>query len=180
MAGVVTWIMPGERERVAPHDGLELVEADLFENASWEGVVAARLPAGAPRSGRRQSGGRLPAAGTRVHETHRCEDFERMLALNLRPTFLVTRAARRTSSGGRRRHRLRLRARGAAAVPGGGRLRVLQGGGDRLREGVAAEYRDEGVRCNAILPSVIDTPANRAASPTPTTRAGCRRPRSRR
>ncbi len=30
---------------------------------------------------------------------------------------------------------------------------------------VATEYRDDGVRCNAILPSVIDTPAGRASQP---------------
>ena len=32
-------------------------------------------------------------------------------------------------------------------------------------QAVAVEYRDDGVRCNAILPSVIDTPGNRAAMP---------------
>ena len=30
---------------------------------------------------------------------------------------------------------------------------------------MAVEYRDDSVRVNAILPSVIDTPANRAAMP---------------
>ena len=30
---------------------------------------------------------------------------------------------------------------------------------------VAVEYRSQNVRCNTVLPSVIDTPANRAAQP---------------
>jgi len=30
---------------------------------------------------------------------------------------------------------------------------------------LATEYRDDGIRANAILPSVIDTPANRASMP---------------
>ncbi len=30
---------------------------------------------------------------------------------------------------------------------------------------VAAEYKHDGVRCNAILPSVIDTPGNRTSQP---------------
>ena len=34
-----------------------------------------------------------------------------------------------------------------------------------LAAAVAAEYKSDGVRCNAILPSVIDTPANRASMP---------------
>ena len=32
-------------------------------------------------------------------------------------------------------------------------------------QAVAAEYRHASIRCNAILPSVIDTPANRASMP---------------
>src|SRR5205823_11757811 len=32
-------------------------------------------------------------------------------------------------------------------------------------QAVAAEYKNDGIRCNVILPSVIDTPANRATMP---------------
>jgi NAD(P)-dependent dehydrogenase (short-subunit alcohol dehydrogenase family) len=32
-------------------------------------------------------------------------------------------------------------------------------------QAVAVEYRKDGIRCNAILPSTIDTPANRASMP---------------
>jgi NAD(P)-dependent dehydrogenase (short-subunit alcohol dehydrogenase family) len=35
----------------------------------------------------------------------------------------------------------------------------------RLVEAAAAEGREDGVRVNCILPSIIDTPANRAAMP---------------
>ena len=35
----------------------------------------------------------------------------------------------------------------------------------RLTESMAAELRDEGIHVNAVLPSIIDTPANRAAMP---------------
>ncbi len=35
----------------------------------------------------------------------------------------------------------------------------------QLTEAMAAELRDAGVTVNAILPSIIDTPANRAAMP---------------
>ena len=36
---------------------------------------------------------------------------------------------------------------------------------DDVAQAVAVEYRDDGIRCNVILPSVIDTPANRASMP---------------
>ena len=35
----------------------------------------------------------------------------------------------------------------------------------RITESMAAELRDEGIHVNAVLPTIIDTPANRKAMP---------------
>jgi NAD(P)-dependent dehydrogenase (short-subunit alcohol dehydrogenase family) len=161
----VTWIDPTELERVTERDGLVLLEADLFDEQAVERAVAqAAGDASAPlRAVANLVGGY--AGGARVHETAP-EDFERQLALNLRPTFLVTRAAlpRLIDAGGGGIVCVSTR---AAVQPfsGAAGYIVSKAAVIAFVRTVATEYRDDGVRCNAILPSVIDTPANRAAQP---------------
>jgi NAD(P)-dependent dehydrogenase (short-subunit alcohol dehydrogenase family) len=162
---VVTWIMPGEADRLPRRDGLELVEADLFDEAAVASAVeTAAGDRGAPlRAVANLVGGY--AAGPRVHETD-VGDFERLLTVNLRPTFLVTRAALP--------HLMQAGGGGIVCVSARAAVRPFSGAAGYVTskaavlaftEAVAAEYRDDDVRCNAILPSVIDTPANRAAQP---------------
>lgn len=159
-----TWILDGERDRVQAelggHDGLSLVRADLFDTEEAERAVASIQELGAVVN---LVGGF--ASGPRVHETEP-EDFERMLRLNLRPGFLLARAAMP-----------RLAERGGGAYVGvsaRAALRPFPGAAGYITAKAAviafigaldAEYREHGVRCNAILPSVIDTPANRRAMP---------------
>ncbi|MEE6306184.1 SDR family NAD(P)-dependent oxidoreductase [Plantactinospora veratri] len=113
------------------------------------------------------------AAGGLVHETP-VADFEEMIARNLRPTYLVTRSALPyllEAGGGS------LEAGGgsvvcvssrAALAPFPGAAGYVTGKAAVLAfaSAVAVEYRQAGVRCNTVVPSVIDTPANRAAQPS--------------
>ena len=147
-------------------DRLESVATDLFEPADVaEAVtVAAADRAGAPlRALVNLVGGY--AAGGLVHETP-VEQFERQLTVNLRPTYLVTQAVlpHLVEGGGGAVVCVSARAavapfRGAAGYASA-KAAVLA-----FAQAVAVEYRAAGVRCNAILPSVIDTPANRAQQP---------------
>ena len=162
---VCTWVLPHERERMGERDGLELVEADLFqEDAVEEAVRYAAAGADAPlRAVAQLVGGYL--AGPRVDELT-LEQFEGQFRLNLRPTFLVTRAAlpRLVEAGGGGIVCVSARA-AVRPFPGAAAYASSKAAVARFAECVAIEFKDEGVRCNAVLPSVIDTPANRAAEP---------------
>ena len=154
-----------ERDRVPEHERLALEPADLFEEASAAAVVA--LAAGdeaAPlRAVVNLVGGF--AEGERVHATPVAE-FEAQLRLNLRPTYLVCQAAlpHLLAGGGGAivcvSSRAALRPFSGAAGYIVGKAAVLA-----FVDALAAEYRKDDIRVNAILPSVIDTPANRRSMP---------------
>jgi NAD(P)-dependent dehydrogenase (short-subunit alcohol dehydrogenase family) len=162
---VVPWIVPKELERLPPREGLELVEADLFEEQSAAQVVSsATSPGSAPLRGVVNLVGGF-AAGGRVHETP-IEEFERQFRLNLRPTYLVIQAAipPLLEQGGGSIVCVGSRA-AVAPFPGAAGYVASKAAVIAFAQAVSKEYLDSGVRCNAILPSVIDTPANRSAMP---------------
>lgn len=162
---VVPWVAERELERVERRERLELVEADLFEpDAVGRAVELAASESAAPLGAVVNLVGGF-AAGGRVAETP-IEQFEAQLRLNLRPTYLVTQAAlpHLVAAGGGSVVCVGTR---AALQPFAGAAGYVtaKAGVIAFAQAVAVEYRDDGVRCNALLPSVIDTPANRAAMP---------------
>lgn len=162
---VVPWIVPREAERLDSRDGLELIEADLFEEQSVGEVVAAATDTGSPplRGLVNLVGGF--AAGGRVHETPLVE-FENQFRLNLRPTYLVTQAVLplMLEHGGGSIVCVGSRA-AVAPFPGAAGYVASKAAVIAFAQAVSKEYLGNGIRCNVILPSVIDTPGNRASMP---------------
>jgi NAD(P)-dependent dehydrogenase (short-subunit alcohol dehydrogenase family) len=161
---VATWVAPEERDRMGAREGLELAQADLFDEQVVESIVRGAASGRRPlRAVVNLVGGY--SAGPKLHETT-LADFERMYRLNLRATFLVTRAAAPylIDAGGGSivcvSARAALQPFAGAVAYASSKAAVLA-----FAKAVAADYRDERVRCNAVLPSVIDTPANRRSQP---------------
>jgi NAD(P)-dependent dehydrogenase (short-subunit alcohol dehydrogenase family) len=104
--------------------------------------------------------------GGRVHETP-VEDFEKQFRLNLRPAYVVSSAAlpHLVAAGGGSVVCVGSRASERPFAGASGYI-VAKSALLALVDVLALEYRDDGVRVNAVLPSVIDTAANRAAQPT--------------
>jgi NAD(P)-dependent dehydrogenase (short-subunit alcohol dehydrogenase family) len=162
---VVPWIAEKELARLPEREGLELVRADLFDPDAVKGVVDAGTGFdGAPLRGIVNLVGGFSAPG-RVDETP-IENFEEQFRLNLRPLYLIVAAAapQLIEGGGGT----------VVAVSTRAALRPFSGAAGYIASKAAvlgfvgaldAEYRDDGIRVNAVLPSVIDTPGNRASQP---------------
>jgi NAD(P)-dependent dehydrogenase (short-subunit alcohol dehydrogenase family) len=162
---VVPWVAERELERVERHERLELVQADLFDPEAVAAVAGtAAADPEAPLRGLVNLVGGF-AAGARAHETP-IEEFEAQFRLNLRPTYLMTQAVLSTMLEQGDGSIVCVGTR-AALQPFSGAAGYIASKAAviALAQAVATEYRQDGIRCNVILPSVIDTPANRASMP---------------
>jgi NAD(P)-dependent dehydrogenase (short-subunit alcohol dehydrogenase family) len=147
---------------VAPAElaGAEVVEADLTEPGEAARVAGiAGSPLGALVNLVGGFTADQPVATTPV------ADFEAQFTLNLRATYLMTQAAlpALVEGGGAivcMSSRSALHPFAGAAGYCASKAAVIA-----FVQVVAREHAADGVRCNAVLPSMIDTPANRAAMP---------------
>ena len=161
------WIIKAEREQLGDlfsqelaSGALELLEADVAETAGAQASVAAAASLGIVLN---LAGGF--AGGSPVHETE-LETWDQLYRMNLRTAVAICRAALP-----------RLLGRGAGAIvnvasqatrqpPGGlAAYAASKAGVVVLTETLQKEVAHTGIRVNAVSPSTIDTPANRAAMP---------------
>jgi len=110
------------------------------------------------------------AAGQAVTELS-LETWERMLSLNTRTAFLVSKHAGRVMA---ERHSGRIINVASRSAYSGRKSAAAYAVSKRavitLTEAQAEELRGQGVTVNAIAPSIIDTPANRAGMPSADTK----------
>jgi NAD(P)-dependent dehydrogenase (short-subunit alcohol dehydrogenase family) len=154
-----TWVVEREAERLAA-EPVELVQADLFDPEAVEKAVQATDDLEAVVN---LVGGY--AEGPRVHETDP-DQFDGLMRLNVKPGFLLARAAmpRLIERGGGTFVGVSARA-ALRPFPGAAGYIASKAAVLAFIQALDAEYKHNGVRCNAILPSVIDTPPNRSAQP---------------
>jgi NAD(P)-dependent dehydrogenase (short-subunit alcohol dehydrogenase family) len=93
------------------------------------------------------------------------DSWNAMYELNLRTAVAACRAALPHLPSGRGRI-VNIGAAGAQKAGAGmGAYAASKAGVARLTEALAEELKDRGITVNAVLPSIIDTPANRADMP---------------
>lgn len=149
--------LPGFADR---HDDVHYVAVDALDEAS---VSAALATEPAPAAVVNLIGGYTPPQPLSELDI---DVLRRQLDLNLVSAAIVTKHAMPLLAAGGGGPIVHVSSRVATEKGENGfAYSVSKLGVVRLVEAAAAEGREDGVRVNCIMPSIIDTPANRAAMP---------------
>jgi NAD(P)-dependent dehydrogenase (short-subunit alcohol dehydrogenase family) len=164
---VVPWIVKAEREALAGEfrDALsgallELIEADVTDAAGADEVARTAAEARVLVNG---VGGF--AGGTTVDETA-LEVWDQMYRINVRSAVAMSRALLPGMRSRRQGVIVNVASQAARERPAGlaaysaSKAAILV-----LTETLQKEVADDGIRVHAVVPTTIDTPANRAAMP---------------
>jgi len=157
-------VVVASRRPPDPHvPGALFVQTDLGVPADVDALTARVRAEGRWTAVVNASGGYVGDLAHRVSE----DDRGARLDLNLLGPWRLAAAAARTmeqqGGGGRI---VNVLGRAAVEVAAGQAVyQVAKAALLRLTEVMAAELRDAGITVNAVLPSIMDTPANRAAMP---------------
>lgn len=154
-------------ELLAPFGGRErhlvLPDLDLFDAAACDAAIRAALARYGRVDGIAHTVGGFASAAAAEGGP---DLWEQMYRLNVLTTLNIFRAALPTMRAAARGSLVAIGAGAAIRAPAG--LAAYAGAKSavhRLVESFADELKADGIRVNAILPSIIDTPQNRAAMP---------------
>ena len=139
-------------EGIGFYGGIDLTDQDAVENA------LARIAEGG------KIAGLVNIAGGFIWETlgdSDAQSWERMFRMNVLSAANTSRAA--LPHFAEHGSIVNIGAAAAKAAAGMGAYTAAKSGVARLTEALAEEVKDQGLRVNAVMPSIIDTPANRAA-----------------
>ena len=171
---IVTFQRPGDLDELKKAASVKLVEAqgaslDGFNvDVTDEAAVAKLVDGIVERYGRLDclvNAVGAYAGGIKLWEME-TKVFEQQLALNLRAGFVLARAAARIMVKQGRGAIVNVASKAAVDhAAGATAYAASKAAAVAMIDSLAADLKGTGVRANSILPSIIDTPANRKAMP---------------
>jgi NAD(P)-dependent dehydrogenase (short-subunit alcohol dehydrogenase family) len=156
----VPWVVAAEAQAMSAHDGLTLLEADVSSSEGASSVVAAAGPVSVLINGVGGFGGGDPIEATDL------ELWDKLYHLNVRTAVALSRAAIPTLTKSGPGAIINVASQAAIDCPPGiAAYSASKAAIIALTRSLAHELEGTGVRANAVVPTTIDTPANRDAMP---------------